>query len=79
MGPVKVNLYQISFIPAPAPTPQEGLVPSVTVFKLLVATAGALGIKSMALAQMSLAGACEKALKDAKSASASKIFFIGNG
>jgi hypothetical protein len=59
--------------------PQEGLVPSVTVFKLLVATAGALGIKSIAFAQISLTGACEKALKDATSASTSKIFFIRNG
>jgi hypothetical protein len=69
----------MSFIPSPPPIPQEGFVPSVTVFKLLVATAGALGIKSMAFAQMSLTGACENALKDAKNASASKIFFIRNG
>ena len=69
----------MSLIPSPAPMPQLGLVPSVTVFKLLVAIVGALGIKSMAFAQMSLTGACENALKDAKNASASKIFFIRNG
>jgi hypothetical protein len=69
----------MSFMPSPPPIPHEGLVPSVTVFRLLVATAGALGIKSMAFAQMSLTGACENALKDAKIASASKIFFIRIG
>ena len=69
----------MSFITSPPPMPQEGLVPSVIVFKLLAARAGALGINSIAFAQISLTGACEKALKDAKNASASKIFFIRNG
>ena len=59
--PVKVNLYQTSFIAAPAPTPHEGLVPSVTVFKFVAAINPAFGINSIALLQMSLAGTCEKA------------------
>ena len=59
--PVKVNLYQTSLIAAPAPTPQEGLVPSVTVFKFVEATNPAFGINSMALVQMSFEGTCERA------------------
>jgi hypothetical protein len=69
----------MSLIPSPPPTPQVGLVPSITVFKLLVAVAGALGMSSIAFAQMSFTGTCENTLKDANSASASIIFFIGNG